>query len=118
MKIITHASLLRSGDVRLKGSPLAARFCILCDLSEVDDVGHMVMSCPILQPERDSLFEEMRVVQDGSGQLFLSSGCDILIVLLGRPVNGLTAEQMLIIWAISVKHISHMYNKKTKVGIG
>ena len=113
MKVITHASLLRSDDVRLKGSPLAARFCILCDLSEVDDVGHMVMSCPSLQPERDFLIEEIRVVQDGSGQLFLSSGCDILIVLLGRHVNGFTEEQMLIMWAISVKHIAHMYNKET-----
>ena len=118
MKIITHASLLRSDDVRLKGAPPAARFCILCDLSELDDVGHMVMSCPSLQPERESLFEEIRVIQDGSGQAFLSSGCDILMVLLGRPVDGLTAEQMLNIWTISVRHIAHMYNKKTKVGIG
>ena len=56
VKLLTHASLLRSDDVRLKRLPAVSRFCNRCDLAAIDDVEHLVLQCPFLQPERTMLF--------------------------------------------------------------
>ena len=41
--MISHASLLKDDDVRLKGLSIASRFCAQCNLSALDDVRHLVM---------------------------------------------------------------------------
>ena len=33
VRLVSHASLLRADGVRLKGSPIASRFCTSCDLA-------------------------------------------------------------------------------------
>ena len=55
IKLVIHSSLLKTDDVRLKGLPVLARFCDKCDLSAMDDVRHLVLQCPNLQPERNDL---------------------------------------------------------------
>ena len=120
MKLISHSSLLRTDDVRLKGLPMAARFCDQCDLAAIDDVRHLVLQWPSLQEERIALFRAVSSIQDGCGRVLLESACDVLLVLLGRPVVGFTEVQMVGIWSISARHIAPMYRKKVnnRVGIG
>ena len=118
VRLVTHASLLRTDDVRLKGSTIASRFCVNCDLSAMDDVRHLVLSCPRWQLMRTEMMEEISRIADGSGRAILDSQCDLLYVLLGKPVTGFTFEQMVLVWIIAAKSITKMYNSSTKKGIG
>ena len=58
-KIVCHASLLKSDDIRLKRQT-AAKFCELCDLSVIDDANHLVMQCPSLPEMRKLMFDVIR----------------------------------------------------------
>ena len=113
-----HCSLLRADDVRLKGSPIASRFCTSCDLAVEDDMQHLIMQCPKWQTERTSFLTEISSIADGSGQTLLESQCHLVYVFMGIQATDLTFEQMVVIWTISAKHISNMYNSKIKEGVG
>ena len=94
VNLLSHSSLLRADDVHLKGRPLATRFCIFCDLAAVEDARHFVMGCPKWQMLRNELFREIADIEDGIGQAILDAQCDTLLMLLGKPVEGFTIEQM------------------------
>ena len=118
--LVCHASLLKTDDVRLKRLHRSERVCALCDLYEDDNVRHLVMQCPSLQPERAIMFTELRNSGGGSGERALEGHGDILSVLLGRPVDVLTDDQMDAFWLISSLHISNMYQRSMTLrkGIG
>ena len=102
--------MLKVDDVRLKGSPIAARCCSSCDLSAMDDARHLILQCPKWQAERTDLMSEILRIPDGTGQVLLESQCDIVYVLMGKPFRGFSSEQMVIVWTISARHIAKMYN--------
>ena len=118
VKILSHSSMLRMDDVRLKGRPIAERFCTSCDLAAPEDARHFIMECPKLQALRSCMFDRLSSINDGSGQAILASQCDILLVLLGRPVRGFSDDQMVKFWCISATHITLMYNERLREGIG
>ena len=64
------------------------------------------------------LFREITCIEDGSGQAILDAQCDVLLVLLGKPVVGFYADQMCRVWYISMVHISKMYKERICEGIG
>ena len=68
VKLVSHASMLKSDDVRLKGATMYARSCEDCDLGAIDDVRHLVLQCPRWQPERTDLLNEIANIPDGSGK--------------------------------------------------
>ena len=119
-RLVCHASLLKTDDVRLKGRHRSERVCALCDMYEDDNVRHLVMQCPRLQPERATMFTELRNSGGGSGGRVLENHGDILSVLLGGPVEVLTGDQMDDFWLISSLHISKMYQRSMALrdGIG
>ena len=110
-KLVCHASLLKSDDVRLKRLNRSSRFCSLCDLSEEDNVDHLVLQCPRLQAERNAMFVEMRTLHPGSETIFLSGTCDTLGILLGQTVEHLPLDNMDDAWLTAGKHISRMYRQ-------
>ena len=118
VRLISHSSQLKMDDVRLKRLPIASRFCTLCDLSSPEDVRHFVMSCPRWQRDRTAMFSDIANIDDGSGRAILDMRCDVLLVLLGRSVDGFTYEQMCRVWYISAVHISRMYSERLREGIG
>ena len=61
-KLLCHASLLRTDDVRLKRLPMTSKFCPLCDHGAMDDPFHMVMQCPALQAKRNVMFHEIEQI--------------------------------------------------------
>ena len=67
---------------------------------------------------RNELFRELTSIGDGSGQAIIDAQCDVLLVLLGRPVAGFSTEQMYKVWYISMVHISKMYKERIREGIG
>ena len=113
-KLVCHASLLKVDDVRLNGSSLASKFCTLCDTGQIDDVKHLVLQCPSLDGERDSMFLEIRQLPNNLGTNALEGDEDILGTLLGRNIDGYTVEQMEMIWLISSKCIDSIYRKNIK----
>ena len=118
VRLISHSSMLRVDDVRLKGRPMAARFCGFCDLAAQENVRHLVMECPRWQARRNVMFREIGNIDDGSGQAILDAQGDILLVLLGKSVEGFSEEQMCKLWHIAMVHISDMYNERVREGIG
>ena len=50
VKLITHSSLLKADDVRLKAQPISARrLCNLCNHAARVDVSHLILQCHTLQ---------------------------------------------------------------------
>ena len=118
VRLVSHESLLKTNDVRLKGSPAAARFCNSCNLAAMDDARNLIMQCPAWQEERTDMMREISVIPDGSGHALLESQCDLVYVLMGKSAKGCTFEQMVIVWSISARYITRMYNRRIKEGIG
>ena len=77
IKLILHASLLKDDDVRLKGSPIASRFCDLCDHAAMDDARHLIMQCPELPDQRTIMFRELAESNGGLGDEILQAAPDI-----------------------------------------
>ena len=118
VKLLCHSSLLKLDDVRLKGLPLAAKFCSSCDYSATDDAEHMIMQCPSLQPIRTEMFVEMNQIQDYPGNVLFEPGENTFLILMGKPYLNLNAATMESIWKIAARHISNMYRWKLRQGIG
>ena len=78
------------------------------------------MQCPKLQSERTAMFLELCNVSDGYRARVLDNSGDILSILLERPSDALSVEQMDAFWLVSCKHVNNMYmrNIKLRKGIG
>ena len=118
VRLVTRSSKLKVDDVRLKGSPIFAKFCNHCDNAALDDVRHLVLQCPEWQPIRNDMLYAIESIPDGSGQILLNSQCDLTLTLLGKPCADLTADQMDRIWETAAIHIAKMYDRKLKQDIG
>ena len=118
VKLLSHASILKDDDVRLKGSPMFSKFCEDCDLGVVDDVRHLVLQCPKRQVKRTEMMNAIENIPDGCDPVLLNSRYDLVIALLGGLGNTFTYEQKSMILAISADYISKVYYEKVKDGIG
>ena len=118
VKLISHASLLKNDDVRLKSMPMYSRFCGDCDLADVDDVKHLMLQCPKWQDDRTEMLNMIENIPDGSGQRLLNAQGDLTLALLGKIDDRLMFEQSIEILKISARYISKTYNDKIKQGIG
>ena len=118
VKILCHASLFRIDDVRLKSLPIAAKFCNLCDHGAVDDAKHMVMQCPHFQPKRTEMFNEIEAWLMRRDYAINQMDENVFLSLMGKPAANISQEVMCDIWLCSVRHISSMYRRKLRQGIG
>ena len=66
------------------------------------------------------MFAELRGVGGGRGADVLDRMGDILSVLLGKPAEDLTPDEMDEFWLVAGKHVNNMYHRKIKLrkGIG
>ena len=118
VKLLCHCSLLKSDVVRLKGLPLAAKYCSSCDHVATDDAEHMIMQCPSLQLVRTKMFAEINQIQDYPGNVLFEPGENTFLILMDKPCLNLNAATMKIIWKIVARHISNMNRWKLRQGIG
>ena len=119
IKLVTHSSLLKDDDVRLKGTPVFSRFCDQCDHGSVDNVRHLILQCPSLQESRGNMMGELADVNGGEGRTIMDEANDLLDLLLGKmdndePINAQLKE----FWSIAARNIARMYWTKTRAGIG
>ena len=119
-RLVCHASLLKADDVRLKRLNKSDRVCNLCELYEDENVRHLVMQCPALQPERTAMFRDISDVEGRCGKDILVNAANTLGTLLGRPVDDIPQEIMDEVWLLAGKHISKMYFRclSLRKGIG
>ena len=114
VKLLTHASLLKSDDCRLKMLPFGSRMCIRCGLFSPEDTNHMIMQCPLNEMHRINMFNET------SEHYALDVGECTFEILLGNLLTGRTQEEMLTLWDISSQYISLMYRDvlASRKGVG
>ena len=103
VKLITHASLLKGDDGRLRRKPFGVRACTMCELHSQEDTNHMIMQCPAHENSRISMYNEINEIYA------LDVGECTLGILLGRRLPNKTVEEMLPLWLISSSHIYAMY---------
>ena len=118
IRLLCRSSKLKSDDVTLKNSSVASKFCPLCDLGVLDDVAHLVMQCPSLQDIRTVMLNEISTLNEGQGEMLLTSGVNILYMLLGKPPPDIPILNMLDLWLIVAKYVPLMYRKRLREGIG
>ena len=56
VRIMGHASQLKTGDIRLENQPNSQTVCDMRGLFVVENIHHLIMQWPRTQTERDGLF--------------------------------------------------------------
>ena len=120
VKILCQSSQLKSDDFNLKGKPMTSVMCSNCDLGIVENIDHIFMQCPFNVREKEMMINRILCIKDGSGMHALNSGSDVIHVLLGGHIEGLSEEQMFNVWQISGEFIVKIYRKilSSRTGIG
>ena len=72
------------------------------------------MQCPSFHQTRIYLLDDIRMIDNGCGKLFLDTYQDITPILMGASIPGFTFEDMTAIWTISGTYISTMYENRLK----
>ena len=62
------------------------------------------------------MFSKLNNLGGGFGHALPQSPDDLLFVLLGKTINGLSYEQMVLIWETAGRHIANMYHAKLSKG--
>ena len=113
-KLVCRCSMLESDDLRLKNLTASNRWCELCEMSEVEDVRHLILNCSGTQETRDLMFERINEIANGNMNYEQIPSVDRLQVLLGATIDGLSLHQMVDIWLTSAFHIGYMYMQRVK----
>ena len=114
VKLITHTSLLKSDDGRLRRLPFGSKMCNLCELGIIEDANHMIMQCHSHEPHRINMNNEINAIYN------LEVGMLTLEVMLGRYLEGKDFDEMVPLWLISSYYIYMMYKDTlaSRTGIG
>ena len=107
-KIISHASLLKCDDVRLKHLPYGNRVCSLCNLYLLEDVFHITMQCPGTQHLRNEMQAELAFHPD-IDQILREHEQDTMSIYLGKYPAECDYNVMEKLWCITGRHISGLY---------
>ena len=118
-KIISHASLLKCDDVRLKHLLYGNRACSLCNLYLPEDAFHIIMQCPGTQRLRNEMHAELTLYPD-IVQVLNENEQDTMSIYLGKHPTDSCYDVMEKLWCITGKHISGIYkyvlNQRQGVG--
>ena len=107
-KLVCKTSLLKADDYRLKRELPGAKVCPACDLYALEDVTHLIMSCPSMQLLRTEMFAELRTIENQYGYSILDQN-DVLMFLLGKLCNAVPDELNYDFHITSASFISRMY---------
>ena len=81
--------------------------CILCQNAAYEDTMHMVSQCEYHQVTRVEMLERI-------DQLAPMEELDVFSILMGKPIENWSFEEMAPIWKISCTHIVRMYGEVLK----
>ena len=87
-KILSHASIFRDDDFKLKDQLNTFKMCDLCDRYEIEDARHLILHCPFFPNARTIMFEKINEVEENADFVLNECNVDMLYILLGRMVDG------------------------------
>ena len=118
-KMVSHTSLLKCDDVRLKSLPRCNRICSLCELFCIEDSYHIVLQCPGTQNLRTDMFFELEADPNIKDVLNENQN-DVMLVCMGKRPDDVIDSVMDKLWCISGSHINGIYkyvlNQRKGVG--
>ena len=119
VRIISHASLPKCDEVRLKHLPRGNRVCSLFNLYSIEDIFHVTMQCPGIQHLRDAMLDDLKADPDINDALTIYER-ETLKLCLGKYPADYDWYTMEKLWCKSGKHISEMYRYvlRQRQGIG
>ena len=103
VKLITHSSLLKSDDGRLRKLPFGSKMCTMCDLCSLEDSNHMVMQCSRQEIHRVNMHNEI------NRHYNLELGECNFGILLGNFLEGRDYDDMINLRNTSSCYIYLMY---------
>ena len=120
MEILCHSSNLLADDVKSRNQPRVNKMCVLCDRYEVEDAIHLILQCPFFHQERVQMFNDISNVDRCIDNAIRDTGKDILHIILGYPIDGISEELLERIRMIVLNSVSLMYIRNTseKRGVG
>ena len=117
---MSHLSMLKRDDSKLKGLPLSNRACECCDMFCVEDIVHIINQCPYYEDERNELYRKIYDECPNVRRIFCMETKHIPYFLLGRAIPDLDINEMICLCRISCVYINRMYKKaiSNRVGVG
>ena len=103
IKLICHASRLKSDDYRLKDANRTQRMCEMCDEYAIEDAEHVLMRCPALEVHRIPILSKIHTLCDNL------SYRGTFEVLLGATLEGYDFESMLDVRVEICMYINRVY---------
>ena len=103
IKLICHASRLKSDDYRLKDTNRTQRMCEMCNEYAIEDVEHVLMRCPALEVHRAPILCKIHTLCDNL------SYKETFEVLLGATPEGYDFESMLVLRVEICTFIKRVY---------
>ena len=80
----------------------------------------MILQCPYDTVEITEMYDKIRSINNGSGAYALGNCENVLRLVLGGHIDGLTDEQKMNIWEISGSFVTKIYRKiiANRAGVG
>ena len=109
-KIVCRASLLKTDDYMYKVLTPSHRFCERCDLSELENIRHLIMQCPAYEESRIQMYKDLYGIGNNVRECIESSPAEVLSWLLGGRIEGVDEQDMIDFWCITGKYVCKIYH--------
>ena len=93
-KLVSHSSMLKGDDIRLKGLPQSVKNCQACDMYIIESLQHLVMQCPEFEDERVKMSEEIYKIDDRLKITFEEKPSEVFYWYIGKRIDGQSYELM------------------------
>ena len=93
-KLISHASKLKSDDVRLKCLTTSYTTCIQCDMFQREDLFHVIMQCPKQDTLRREMYDTLNRCNENFRPLIDEHPHDVFNWLIGKEIPSLDIYAM------------------------
>ena len=108
-KLGCRASELKSDKQQLRNELWTTRTCECCDLFELEDARHLIISCPSVSTLRNEMLQAINESNHGMGKNVLSSSSNLLALFLGKPNTEYQEKLNWEIFCIIAKYVYYMY---------
>ena len=109
-KLVCGASRLKCDDFRTRNGTFLNRACSLCDSYIEENPFHIVMQCPIHEPSRRQMYDEIGKTSQSLLNVFTNlNGEEKYLTLMGKSIVQISNEEIFTLWKISGFFISSMY---------
>ena len=108
---VCDTSLLKASDYRLKKKSHIHKVCTKCNLGLVEDIRHLVMQCPFLEPERRIMYDSLDQADSDVAKRVANDAQNYFNVIMGKQPEYATFQDMVEIWLNTGEQICNMYRR-------